>query len=194
MACYSYYSDWGNESTTCKHCGWKGILKLAGKEYFNDCFELLCPSCAETMGVVGYPTIEESEANWDKLDNLERLEVLARKQFLDDWAASKLKDESQLPDIESDSITLLWDQEEIDKKEWTVLRYGNQEVFRELACYEGFMRFKEVVEILKKKYDPRLHDVVPSKKSMLYLYGDRLHSLDYVESVRKGITEPHDVH
>lgn len=194
MASYSYYSDWGNESTTCKHCGWEGILKLAGKEYFNDYLELLCPSCCEIMGVVSYPTIEESEANWDKLDSLEKMEVLAHKQFLDDWAASKLKDESQLPDIESDSITLLWDQEEIDKKEWTVLRYGNQEVFRELACYDGFLRFEEVVKILKKKYGPRLHDVIPSKKSMIYLYGDRLYSPDYVENVRKGITELHDGH
>jgi len=79
--------------------------------------------------------------------------------------------------------------EQATEADWTVLRCGERELWREPAVYEGADRFEEVVALLAQKYGPRLQDVVPSSASELYLYGDHLSSIANVEATRKRVRE-----
>ena len=73
----------------------------------------------------------------------------------------------------------------------TVVKYGDREIWREPAVYEGAKRFEEVVRILITKYGARLADVVPTPASEYYLYGDDYHSPDAVQAIRTSIKEVH---
>jgi hypothetical protein len=53
-----------------------------------------------------------------------------------------------------------------------VIRKAGQEIFRELAFWEGWRRYLEVAAILKCKYGNQLLDLRPSGQSWLYLLGD----------------------
>lgn len=45
-------------------------------------------------------------------------------------------------------------------------------------------RFFKVLEILLGKSGPRMHDLVPTRASWLYLYGDSMSASDKVDAVR----------
>ena len=63
-------------------------------------------------------------------------------------------------------------------------------MWRELALWEGIERFEEVAMILRARYGSRLHDLVPTEASHLYLYGDKLSARGAVEHIRKKLREP----
>jgi hypothetical protein len=50
----------------------------------------------------------------------------------------------------------------------------------QLSLYEGYVRFREIVDILQQKYGVRA--VVPTPASGLYLYGDKLTAADHVQA------------
>lgn len=62
--------------------------------------------------------------------------------------------------------------------------WGEREIWRELAWYEGYERFREVAVLLQRKYGRALRDLVPRDESELYLYGDELDAPSRVEKVR----------
>ncbi len=150
-----------------------------------------CPNCdwlsAPMLAIVSYPTIEEYEANWDKLSEAEKQSVERRKQIIAAWDATWLKSEEQLPDLEGNSLTLTWDGMAVGPDRFTVIKDGETEIWREVACYGGKERFKDVADILKKKYGSRLLDLVPTGRSETYLYGDDWNAVDFVESIRAAI-------
>ena len=148
------------------------------------------PLSAPMLAIVWYPTIRESEQNWDKLTDLEKEEVNVRKQAITQWEAACLKSADQLPDLEGTELTLVWDcVEEHPGTRCTVIRHGDKQVWREPACFGGYERFREVVEILKQKYGGRLADLTPTSASELYLYGDSLSAADRVASLRESLTK-----
>lgn len=54
----------------------------------------------------------------------------------------------------------------------TVIRYGSVDVWREVAYYEGYSRFCDVLKLLSEKYGDRFVDLAPTIRSMNMLYGD----------------------
>jgi hypothetical protein len=53
--------------------------------------------------------------------------------------------------------------------------------------WEGYERFIEVAEILRKRYGTALRDLIPTPASELYLYGDELSSPRLIAQTRKRI-------
>lgn len=187
-AVYSWFDPWKKAIHTCKKCGWTGSgYKLKPGEPFSGGCEYNCPACHETIIVVGNPSPEDYRAHWDELSAADRRSLERRERFLEEFERLKLKDGSQLSDIPAASFTLFWDSIEKDGKEWTVIRWEDQVLHTELAAYEGYERFIEVAEILRTHYGPALKDLVPTKGSYEYLYGDVMSSPETIDKARKQI-------
>lgn len=170
----------------CGHCGWRGKgSELEQGEMFDALFELNCPACHEKVTFVSYPTLAESRANWDKLPEVDRMQVEIIERRLDLFERVSLKSPEQLPEIDHGEFVLLWDFAEIPQAgATTLIRLGDRRIFAEPAFYEGYDRFMAVAEILKAKYGNALKDLVPTDESRMYLYGDRLSSPGQIERFR----------
>jgi len=171
----NYYDNWKKQRFTCRNCGWQGTgADCPQGESFRELFEINCPACGEHVAVVSYPTIEEAKHNWDKLSEGDRLLVSVVEQKQQDFDARRLKWPRQLPDIEEESFSLVWDEEDHPSSSDTVIKLGRQIIWREPAIYEGYERFGEVAKILRRRYGPKLTDLIPTKRSLFCLYGDYL--------------------
>ena len=185
---FRYYDDWKSTVVECAQCEWKGTFYQGSVGYFDELMDTSCPVCDKMLAVVPYPTIAESEQNWDRLTDQEKQEVSARKKWLAEWDAASLKSVNQLPELEGNELSLEWDMIETKSgRKFTIIRYRDREVWRELASWEGYNRFRKVAAILKEKYGQCLVDVVPTAASALYLYGDKLSSIQTVEEIRQSL-------
>jgi len=188
---FGYYDDWKSAALECPRCGWKGTFDQGSVEYYKELMDSSCPRCdchdAPILAIVSYPTTEESRANWGKLSDEERRGVEERERFLANFAARKLRDPSQLPDIESPSFILHWDLFDAEPDCETLIKHGETVIFREPAIYEGYERFIDVAKILRARYGSALCDLVPTDRSETYLYGDRLSSPETVAEARRKI-------
>lgn len=184
------YYDWMDQLHPCNNCGWLGPGKSAELlEAFGECAEYACPNCHEKIGVVAFPTRTEalSDPRADPTDKKVAQTQLTRwKQH----EATKLKLPAQLPDIASHSILLLWDE---DGDDWhsdnVLIRYGDRVIWKEMTFYENYLRFDQIVAILRQKYGSALMDLVPTRRSWLYLYGDKLSASSSVDATRKEIRD-----
>ena len=190
---FKYCDDWKSAILECPRCGWKGTFDRGAVEHYEELMDSSCPNCpwldAPMLAIVDCaPTIEESEQNWSRLSESERAHVTARKEFLQRLRAAELKSPDQLPEVEGPDLTIVWDHIEDAKHDrMTVLRHDADEIWREPAVYEGYERFREVVDILRHKYGARLRDVVPTPASELYLLGDKFSANDDVQATRKAL-------
>ena len=187
---FAYYDNWKTEVLTCPNCGWSGTFEQGDVEYHDELADSSCPACsaAPRLAIVSYPTIDESEANLDKLSDKEKASLAERKHFLAEVDKTSLKSPEELPDLTGSKIVLSWDfRKDQDGTSWTDIRLGEQILWSERAVYEGAERFLEVVGILKQKYGKRLVDLVPSDASGIYLYGDHLRSIDMVDAARASL-------
>jgi hypothetical protein len=107
---------------------------------------------------------------------------------LDKLAREKLRGPDQLPEINDESFTLVWDFDDhgLDDKR-TLIRHEDAVIFSEPARWQAYERFAEVAEILKAKYGHRLKDLVPTPSSEDWLYGDTLSAASCVNSVRENV-------
>jgi len=88
---------------------------------------------------------------------------------------SQLKRADELRDIEGDSIEFVLDvTTEIgpDTHPRLVINYGEIEVCREYAFYDGASRFPEIAKIFSEKYGTRMKDIVPTDGANSWLAGD----------------------
>ena len=189
---FGYDDDWKNEILICPKCGWSGTFTQGSVEQYLELMDSSCPKCdaGETpmLAIVSYPTLEETEANFDRLSEQEKDELTRKKQFIESCQNNCLRTVDQLVDLSEAQITLLWDFVGDEPGETqTVVRHGDQVVWSEPAFWEGYGRFEQVTAILKQKYGDRLVDVVPTTASELYLYGDRLNAFGIVEQARMRI-------
>ena len=183
----SYYDDWENEDFRCKNCGWNGIgSQLKQGDMFEALHELDCPQCGGRISTLVYPIITESRANWDKVSFVDKLIIEQIEIRNDVNKSTKLTSPDQLPDLAGDDLILIWDISSRNGGE-TIIRYGEFELWREIAFYEGYERFIEVAGILSKKYGDRLQDLVPTRKSGMFLFGDRAISIREVKQCRKNL-------
>jgi hypothetical protein len=183
----SYYDDWKDAKYTCSDCRWSGVgRELAHGETYRDLFEVECPKCGRRLGTVLFPTLEESRKNWDKVSPADRAIVDLTERREAAFERRRLRSPDQLPDIPDGDIVITWDCSSAPDRE-TVLKYGDHELWREPAFYEGYMRFVEIVTILTQKYGPQLRDVIPTEASEFYLYGDKLAAPSIVDRCRNGL-------
>jgi hypothetical protein len=170
---FEYLDNWKSAVLECSSCGWTGTFEGGSVELYNELMDSSCPTCDTMLAIVSYPLTSSSSA---------------RGEFLRKFEETKLKDKSQLPDIDDLSIILTWDFFEEGKECFTVIKNGEMDVWRELALFEGADRFKEIVKVLKKKYGSRLADVIPTAESGMYLYGDVLSSINLIKKARAAIS------
>ncbi len=156
-------------------CGWRGTFDECATELFSELMDASCPRCDTMLVVRSFATHDETRqaaADGDpgaiaELNGLDR--VKAR------WARAKqsqLTSSSPLPELTGEGIEFLWDFEEADDENWTIIRAGESVVWRELAFWEGQSRFIEVREILRERYGSAFGSLTPTTVSELYLYGD----------------------
>jgi len=184
------YWDYDRDvALTCPSCGWTG---RGGdhEEYFEALLDVTCPDCDSMLLIVSFPTAEETRAAaaaGDPRAQAELPHLDAREAFLKRARALALKEPGQLPLLEGDALHIDWDYEERDAEHWTVLRHGGQEIWRELAYFEGYERFAKVFEILRERYGSRLAEVRPTPASTVYLYGDKLSAPETIERLNASL-------
>lgn len=184
----NYYDNWREEEFDCPACKWHGPgSALSFGDYTWEAAERLCPVCEECITVVLHPTIEESRANWDKVSEWDRKNIEAAEARQVDFVRRKLREPSQLPDINESSFALTWDLSDDGVHRETLIKHGDKVIFAEPALYEGYERFIEVAEILRSRYGAALRDLIPTPASELYLYGDKSGSPAIVGAARETI-------
>ena len=184
----NYYDNWQNEDFDCPKCKWHGPgSALVLGDYNWESAERLCPVCEELITVVLHPTIEESRANWDKVSEWDRRNIEAAEAHRAEFERRKLREPAQLPDITGASFVLHWDFAEDGSRKETLIKHGDNIIFAEPALWEGYERFIDVAQILRERYGAALRDLVLTKRSELYLYGDRSSAAAAVAEARQKI-------
>lgn len=181
----------GDAPLSCPACGWTGCGS-GHENLFQDLLDIRCPTCDDMLLIVKYPTLVETRvaaAAGDRRAQAELREIEAAEARAERAAATELREATQLPDLADERLVIDWDFEERDDEKWTILRHGDQEIWRELAYYEGYPRFAEVFEILREHYGSRLVEVRPTAASELYLYGDKLSAPDTIASLNASLTD-----
>jgi len=165
-------------------------------DLFSVLYEMCCPRCNEKVELITIPTWEEKRQNWDKLSEGEKRRVERFEAHLQEFERRKLWSPDQLPDLEGEDLVLIWDFEERKDKDSreTLVKLGDQVLWREPAVYEGYWRFIQVAQILSLKYGARLKDLVPTEESTAYLHGDihGFESFEQVEYCRQLLQRKHD--
>jgi len=190
----SYYEFDGDRQITCD-CGWSGRAGQGSQEIHRELYDISCPACDRMLLIVPYPTHEETRAaaaagNPSAERELARVE--SREAFFARAESHKLTEHSELPDLDGEEIVIEWDfegpaEDDGHRDSWTVLRHGDRVIWREIAFYEGYERFGEVLGILRKRYGPRLIDLRPTDESLYYLLGDALRAAGTVHSLRESL-------
>jgi hypothetical protein len=184
---FSYFDAWRHAELPCD-CGWRGPLRPEQAEPYESLLEFSCPNCDACLAIVTYPTDVEMLENLDELPAPERAGVLKRQQFMEEAGRLALQRPEQLPDLDGDTLELSWDFVTDDEIRYTVIRHAGTVVWRELAVWEGIDRFEDIAAMLKARYGERLRDLIPTKASEPYLYGDKLAGPDTVEGIRKTLS------
>lgn len=191
---FQYFDDWRTAILRCECCGWTGTFEEGLVEIYRELMDSSCPACepwpAPMLAIVSYPTLEEAEANREKMSESDQRNLDGRKSFMAAAESTRLKSEDQLPELSAPSLVLDWDFVGHASGGLTVIKFGEQAIWSEVAYYEGKRRFEEVVSILKKKYGARLTDLVPTRQSEIFLYGDDSSAGKFVESIRASIRTP----
>jgi hypothetical protein len=184
----NYYDNWREEEFDCPACKWHGPgSALSLGDYTLEYAERVCPACEEFITVVLHPTIAESRANWDKVSEWDRKNIERAEAHQAEFKRRKLRDASQLPGIAEPSFTLSWDFVDEGSHRETLIKCDDKIIFAEPALWEGYERFVEVAEILHSRYGVALRDLIPTKVSELYLYGDASDSDRVVAAARERI-------
>ncbi|MEB3982515.1 hypothetical protein OQ968_14725 [Mycobacterium sp. 663a-19] len=188
------YWDFDNQRDaplTCPSCGWIGSAE-DHMDMHNDLLDVSCPKCGCMILIILFPTLAETQAaaaagNQRAVAQLPGIE--AQAEWRRRASNSMLRDAAELPDLDGDRLLILWDLETVDDENWTILRHGEREIWREIAYWEGIERFAEVVELLRARYGSRLVEVCPTPASEAYLWGDR-HGVDkMIESINASLCD-----
>ena len=156
--------------------------------YYRELQDCSCPRCdfdaSPTLAIVSYPTLDEMLASGNPADIQQARRIKQSQQKFD---AAKLVNKEQLPTVDSTSFTLAWDFVETNGKRVTVIRHDDRVLFSEPELWEGYERFEQVCKIVREKYGSNVTDLVPTRDSELYLYGDDWYSPDFVNTARQTI-------
>ena len=187
---YEYDRD---ATITCPACGWSGTCS-ANENFTWELVDVCCGSCDKMLLIVPHPTHEQTrkaaaEGNEKAKADIQLVEE--REAFFARAKEHSLTSASQLPDLEGDDVVIEWDFDDKERAEgknsWTVLRHQGQEIWREVAFYEGINRFEEVLWILREKYGTRMAELRPTQASITYLCGDDLGASSRIDSLNTDL-------
>jgi len=183
---FHYYDKgWESEILECPICHWKGKFHQGATCTYADFTDCQCPNCdiftRPMLAIVMHPTWQEMLDSGRPDDVARAQELIAKSEAF--WAVALTKPE-QLPDIPGDDdLYFTWDADYSEGKDQprTVIRNGDQVLFSEAASWEaigfpgdGSSRYEGICKILKQKYSDRVRDLLPTKASEMWLYGDKL--------------------
>jgi hypothetical protein len=135
---FNYFDDYKTEMLACPNCGWRGTFDQGSVETYEDLMDCACPKCdvfqAPILAEVLYPTLEELRANSDRPGIREWVQMIDRG--FDEFEAQKLREPKQLPEIDEDSFTLVWDFV-ADKTYEDVARYSSMEMLSSFPSLLG---------------------------------------------------------
>lgn len=174
---------------TCPDCGWSG-RGADNEDYFEELLDVRCPECDRMLLIVSFPTAAETRAAaaaGNPQAQAELPNVDQRDAFLARATELELKQASQLPELKGERLIIDWDLDERDGEHWTVLRHDRQEIWRELAYFEGYKRFATVFTLLQERYGTRLAEVRPMPASETYLYGDKLSAPETIDRLNDSL-------
>ncbi len=184
-----YWDHDADAAVTCPSCGWAGPSRGLG-DLHDDFFDVTCPTCDTMLLIVNYPTLAETQAaaaagNRRAQDGLADIEEKdrAHREWKRRVSETMLRATSALPNLDGDQLVIDWDFEEHDNDQWTILRHGGVEIWREVAFWDGIGRFAEVAEILRARYGTRPIELRPTPASELWLWGDKLHAPHTVDDI-----------
>jgi hypothetical protein len=109
---------------------------------------------------------------------------------IDPAESSRLVSAAQLPELEGERLTLIWDQLEAE----TLISHAGSVVWQERTGWEVYDRFEDIAVILKEKYGKRLTDLLPTSRSLFALYGDSTAALFRVERARASLGRTNQDH
>lgn len=184
------YYDWQESSITCPACGWVGAGRdLQLSEMFEAGAEYACPKCSHEFGFQIFPTSDEVRTD-PRAAPEDKLALKVREERLAHHEASKLVSPSQLPVVNPSPSVLVWDVVEVSRGESEVhILHGERVLWREVSWYENYKRFGEIARVLKQTYGDDFIDLVPTRRSWLDLYGDRLSAPSHVAAIRAAIED-----
>ncbi|MFB3892792.1 MAG: hypothetical protein ACE15C_12295 [Phycisphaerae bacterium] len=106
----SCFDDWKTAILTCPACGWRGRFDEGSVEYHSKLMDSSCPACADMpmLAVVFYPTIQEEEANIDRLSDEAKASLAGRKEFLAKLDRTRLISPEDLPDLRASFSRRAW--------------------------------------------------------------------------------------
>ncbi len=173
----------------CPGCSWIGFGRQAilDKGAFLFAADIICPSCSIILGLCILP-VDDGPAINSKAVESENKESVFLKKEKEEY--KKLKDPSQLKDINDENIFLIWSLAGYEKHSETVrILYHTEIIWEEPLWFECYDRFIQIAKILKAKYCRRLKDLIPSDNSYAYLYGDNFNADEIISEVRKQIRD-----
>ena len=159
-------------------CGWSGTIEQMSREIHREVVDHSCPTCDTMLVIQEYPSTSETREAAAKGDEqaIEALPSHERAERRQKRAkAAELKSVEQLPGLELMTPTLfVWDVEETAEESWAIVRIAGsgQEVWRELAYWEGWERAVAVRDLLAEKYGPMYAGLVATWQGQNYNAGD----------------------
>ena len=169
----------------CGSCGWAETFKDTDISHVSARHGFWlhnCPKCDDTIMSLTGPTYEEVRAEAER-GNPNAIKVLKEYENLesrfDAMDASQVNSIASFPEMESaESMVFVWDNEENSGpiSTWVIVRIAGtgEEICREAAYYEGAHRFQAIRELLAERYGASFKELVPTSRSLTYLYGDDL--------------------
>lgn len=189
----NYYEYDRSATISCPACGWSGVC-AENEEPFSELLDIRCASCDKMLLIVPYPTHTDTRkaaaaGNRQALGNIKLVEE--REAFFARAEEHALTSDTRLPELEGDDLVITWDFEGHEGDEaqdsWTILSHGDQEIWREVAFYEGIDRFEEILWMLREIYGPRMAELRPTEASLTYLLGDDMWASGRVDSLNEEL-------
>ena len=183
---FKYYDDWRSATLECPQCHWKGTFNEGEVGYYKELMDSSCPMCSKPpiLAIVNYATLQEMGSSGDPAA-IRQADAI--DGFRTRFETQKLKSKEQLPDLDAESFTLLWDFVATDHERRTLIKFEDRVLYSEPAVWEGSDRFWEVCKIVRDKYGARVTDLMPTPASEMYLYGDEFDSIQSVKSIRREV-------
>ena len=181
---FSTYDYCPGAQIECPNCGHLNILKKYDGEYSSDGLLVHCDECPCSIAFIAWPTRQDAIAAGAR-STVRMFDIMESRDRK--FQRDCLRSPSQLPDIDDEDFTLMWDTQKVDGEMYTLLKHGDTVIFKEIAFFEGGFRYKEVAEVLKEKYGERLKDLMPTPSGWLYLGGDSLPALWDAKKARTAL-------
>jgi hypothetical protein len=184
---------WQDMLFRCAHCRQETPGKdLITGELHETFFTCECPACGNNVVLIELPHVTDMLANLDNLPLETRAEVIAFAKRCARWEKEKIHCIEQLPEIDLDHIVLIWDAD-YEGHEYSelyariVIRCGEREIYRGPSSWEYYDYFIDACKVLRQKYGNRLHDVIPTERTLNAMWGDKLRAPGIVKGMRECI-------